>query len=593
MSVLKIEGFSGIIPVSGDRALPDGFATESINTWLYGGELRGLRPPLNLIAINANTRTVLRIPKRTVGGDPAFPGVIPPPSYLGDSTWMQFTDPDTDIVRGQLVEDQYDRWYFCSPTTGPQFNTYARMQAGLAPYQLGVPGPNTTYDSAGNNADKPTITSITGGAAPTLTRAYVYTWVNEFGEESAPSLPVLGAGNGNAIWNIGNIKDPPAPTSSPLQPNWSKKYLYRTITGASGQTTYYRVNTIALGTTTYADDTSKITDAVLANNLLLESTTWATPPANLKGWIAMPNGFLVGFNDSDIYMSEAYHFHAWPAEYKYSTETPIVGLGILGQTCVVCTQGYPATVTGSKPATCSFTKATTGEPCLARGSIVSTPNGVIYASQNGLVMVGPGGIQNVTEKLITREDWLRDYAPAYIRAQRYQNGYLALRNLPSPNLHSAFFIDPTELKVALTEISDMETVVAINVDVWSGEVFLLDSAQVKRWDAPSTDLMPVLWRSKEFQYQFQENFGAYAIYWDQARYSSNAFGDHFIDPATQVRFRVFADRRLVYDETVPRNGRPVRLPSGFKADIWQFEIRARAPVYSLHVAPTVKELKGV
>jgi hypothetical protein len=593
MSVLKIEGFSGIIPVSGDRALPDGFATESINTWLYGGELRGLRPPLNLIAINANTRTVLRVPKGTLGGDPTFPTMIPPPSYLGDSTWMQFTDPDTDIVRGQLVEDQYDRWYFCSPSTGPMFNTYARMQTGLAPYQLGVPGPNTTYDSAGNNADKPTITSITGGAAPTLTRAYVYTWVNEFGEESAPSLPVLGAGNGNAIWNIGNIKDPPAPTSSPLQPNWSKKYLYRTISGASGQTTYYRVNTVAIGTTTYADDTSKITDAVLANNLLLESTTWATPPTNLKGWIAMPNGFLIGFNDSDIYMSEAYHFHAWPAEYKYSTETPIVGLGILGQTCVVCTQGYPATVTGSKPATCSFTKATTGEPCLARGSIVSTPNGVIYASQNGLVLVGPGGIQNVTEKLITREDWLRDYAPAYIRAQRYQNGYLALRNLPSPNPHSAFFIDPTELKVALTEISDMETVVAINVDVWSGEVFLLDSAQVKRWDAPSTQLMPVLWRSKEFQYQFQENFGAYAIYWDQARYSNNAFGDHFIDPTTQVRFRVFADRRLVYDQTVPRNGRPVRLPSGFKADIWQFEIRARAPVYSLHVAPTVKELKGV
>jgi hypothetical protein len=593
MAVLKIEGFSGIIPVSGDRALPDGFATESINTWLYGGELRGLRPPLNLVAINANTRTVLRVPKGTMGGDPTFPTQIPPPSYLGDSTWMQFTDPDTDIVRGQLVEDQYDRWYFCSPTTGPMFNTYARMQAGLAPYVLGVPGPNNAIDSAGNNPDKPTITSITGGAAPTLTRAYLYTWVNEFGEESAPSLPVLGAGNGNAIWNIGNIKDPPAPTSSPLQPNWSKKYLYRTITGASGQTTYYRVNTIALGTTTYADDTSKITDAVLANNLVLESTTWAAPPANLKGWIAMPNGFLIGFNDSDVYMSEAYHFHAWPAEYKYATETPIVGLGILGQTCVVCTQGYPATVTGSKPETCSFTKATTGEPCLARGSIVSTPNGVIYASQNGLVLVGPGGIQNVTEKLITREDWLRDYAPAYIRAQRYQNGYLALRNLPSPNLHSAFFIDPTELKVALTEISDMETVVAVNHDIWSGEVFMLDQAQVKRWDAPSTQLMPVLWRSKEFQYQFQENFGAYAIYWDQARYSNNAFGDHFIDPTTQVRFRVFADRRLVYDEDVPRNGRPVRLPSGFKADIWQFEIRARAPVYSLHVAPTVKELKGV
>ena len=110
----------------------------------------------------------------------------------------------------------------------------------------------------------------------------------------------------------------------------------------------------------------------------------------------MPNGFLVAFDKpvpdtagvlvggNNVYMCEAYHFHAWPPQYKYATETPIVGLGVLGQTCVVCTQGYPATVTGIKPASCAFTKATTGEPCLSRGSIVSTPQGVIYSSQNGL-----------------------------------------------------------------------------------------------------------------------------------------------------------------------------------------------------------------
>ena len=108
--------------------------------------------------------------------------------------WKQFTDPYTDILKGQLIEDQYERYYFCSPTTGPMFNTYARMLAGLPDYRLGVPGPNIVYDAAGNNADKPTITSITGGAAPVTTRAYIYTWVNEFGEESAPSLA------GDRLW---------------------------------------------------------------------------------------------------------------------------------------------------------------------------------------------------------------------------------------------------------------------------------------------------------------------------------------------------------------------------------------------------------
>jgi len=593
MPVLRIQDFSGAVPTQGDRALPENFATLAYNTWLYGSELRGIRPPLDLIAIQAATRRVFRIPKRTPGGDPAYPGYVPPPSYLGDSVWLQFVDHDTDILRGQLVQDSFERYYFCSPTSGPMFNTYARLRDGLPAYRLGVPGPSNDYDGSGNNPNKPTITSITGGAAPVLTRSYVYTWVNEFGEESSPSLPVVGSGNGNAIWNIGNIVVPPTPATSPLQPAWKEKRLYRTVTGASGQTTFYFVNVVALATTTYADDTSKATDAVIVNNLRLESTSWAPPPTTLKGWIAMPNGFLIGFDGSNIFMSESYRWHAWPAEYKQATETPVVGLGILGQTCVVCTQGYPATITGAKPATCAFTKATADEPCLSRGSIVSTPQGVIYASQNGLVLVGPGGIQNVTKELITKEDWVRDYAPQYLRAVRYQEGYLAMRMPPLPSPRSGFYLDPTSLKVALTELSEFEDVKALNSDFWSGEVFVILEGMVQRWDPPTTDLLPVLWRSKEFQFQYQENFGAYAIYWDEARYANNSIGTDIIASSERVRFRVFADRRLVYDQAVPRNGRPTRLPSGYKADIWQFELRGRAPIYSMHVASTMKELRNV
>src|SRR5262245_9973049 len=186
MAVLRVQDFGGIIPVSGDRALPDNFATLSMNTWLYGKELTGMNPPANLIAIQTTTRKILRIPT-----------AAPPSDVTLASTWVQFQDLDTDICTRQLVEDQYQRFYFCSPSTGPMFNTYPRLQAGQTAYRLGVPAVPSTYDASGANAYKPTITSITGGTTPTTTRAYVYTWVNEFGEESAPSLPVLGAGNAN------------------------------------------------------------------------------------------------------------------------------------------------------------------------------------------------------------------------------------------------------------------------------------------------------------------------------------------------------------------------------------------------------------
>jgi hypothetical protein len=752
MAVLRIQQFSGRIPMMGDRALPDNAAADAMNTWLYGGELRGMRPPEDVIAINSTTRKILRIPTRTAVGTPP---VVPPPSDIfpaDSSVWMQFEDPDTDICKGQLIEDQFERWYFCSPSTGPMFNTYARMVAGQTPYKLGVPGPNTDVATDGSNPDQPTIISVTGmkqgndiyeiefristsgdtaytnpggtgnrvslvtttgamafiggtaanlvdgssyaglkfadvsasgnyllfdwagtpriidgirwkqvdetsygkwsvrgsndgttwdelgsirlggastqeyyfynetayryymllqdlGAAIQVTRAYLYTWENEFGEESAPSLPVVGHGDANGIWTIGNIKDPPA--AGPGYPAYKKKNLYRTVTGESGQTTYYWVAEFELGTTpaapwtnatTYVDDTNLMTDAIIVGNLTLESTNWALPPDNLQGWIAMPNGFLIGFDKPDsvthiggnnIYMSEAYHWHAWPEEYKQATETPVVGLGVLGQTCVVCTEGYPTSITGTTPVSCSFVKATTGEPCLSRGSIVSTPQGVIYASQNGLISVGPGGIINVTQQLITKDDWRSGYSPQYLRAVRYQNGYLALQDIPGASNNRGFFIDPTALKVALTEFTDFDDYVGLNVDFWSGEVFVLLSGMVQLWDPDQSDeLMPVRWLSKEFQYQFEENFGCYAIYWDDARYSDVDYATGVMPADQKVRFRVWANRNVIYDQEVPRNGRGVRLPSGFKADIWQFEIKARAPVYGLHIASSMKELKG-
>lgn len=601
MAVLRIQGFSGRIPATGDRALPDNFAVDAMNTWLYGQELRGMRPPTDVIAIGSGTREVLRVPKRTIGGDPAFPTVIPPPSYLGDSVWLQFQDPNTDILKGQLIEDQFERYYFCSPTVGPMFNTYARLVAGQTPFKLGVVAPTP------GTADAPVVGTVTGGAAPVVTRAYVYTWANEFGEESAPSWPDTGSGNANGTWPITNIKAPP--TLGADYPAYTKKFLYRTITGASGQTTYYRVTEIPLATTTYSDDGATMTDAILAGNLMLASTSWAMPPEDLQGWIAMPNGFLIGFDKPDpvtkaggnnIYMSEAYHWHAWPAEYKQATETPVVGLGVIGTTCVVCTEGYPTAIIGSTPATCSFTKSTTGEPCLSRGSIVSTPTGVIYASQNGLISVGSEGIVNVTQQMITKDDWRTQYTPDRLRAVRYLNGYLALQDIPGASNNRGFFVDPSALKVALTEFTNFDDVLNFNNDFWSGEVFAIKSGQIMLWDPDgSDDLMPVRWLSKEFQYSFQENFGAYAIYWDQKRFDdAAAAGGNLYDPDLipsdeEVRFKAYANRQVVYDQKVPLNGRGVRLPSGFKSDIWQFEIRARAPVYSLHVASTMKELKGV
>lgn len=574
MAVIRLQAFGGAIPVSGDRALPDGFAVESLNTWLYSQELRGARPPKNVEPVASTTRKVMRLPKA---------GDVPSDMYDEDNVWKLFNDLDTDVVLSPTVNDSFRRIYWCSPSTGPRMNTYANMQAGLVSdgYKLGVPGPPPGYN--------PGIPSITGGSGPVETRAYTYTWVNIYGEESQPAGPTTAGGFANGTWNITNILDPPAGTFDNRAP-FSKKILYRTVVSSDGVPAYYKVADIPAGTTTYGD---AIPTTTVTSQLAMESTSWAIPPENMQGFILMPNGFLIGWVDKTIYFSEAYRPHAWPPQYQLTVEYPVVGLGVQGNTCVVCTQGYPTAITGVKPGSVALIKSTSNEPCLQRGSIVSTPQGVIYASQNGLVMASAAGMSNITEKLITREDWLKHYAPKDLRAARYQNGYLAMRMIQPPEDRTAFFLDPTALQVALTELSEFDGCRNVFPDIYSGSVLLLQNDTIKEWDPVSDDLLPVLWRSKEFQLPRQLNFACYSIYWDQSRYAPNAIGTDIIPTDQEVRFRAWCNRRLIYDQRVMKNGLPNRLPSGFKGDIWQFEVRCRAPVYSVHIATTERELGQV
>lgn len=79
-------------------------------------------------------------------------------SITGASTWMEFVDPDTDVMRSPVVDDSFDRYYFASPSLPPQYNTRARIEAGQPPWLLGVPAPGCA----------PGVTVSGGGSAVTL-----------------------------------------------------------------------------------------------------------------------------------------------------------------------------------------------------------------------------------------------------------------------------------------------------------------------------------------------------------------------------------------------------------------------------------------
>src|SRR4029077_17470387 len=100
------------------------------------------------------------------------------------------------------------------------------------------------------------------------TRAYVYTMISDFSEESQPSPATGSSGDGTGTWSV-VIPAPPAcyNTHAPFNPGHYR--LYRTVTDSQGNATYYQVTEVPInpvGTVTIHDSA---TDAVVTANLVL------------------------------------------------------------------------------------------------------------------------------------------------------------------------------------------------------------------------------------------------------------------------------------------------------------------------------------
>jgi uncharacterized repeat protein (TIGR02059 family) len=131
MPVTKINVFGGMVPAINERLLPDNNAALSRDTWLYNGPLSGFKAPVFIRNLtNATAKRVYRIPL-----DPYEK------TNFNNSTWMEFTDPTVDVVRGPINDDAFSRYYWTGEDTDPYYNSLARIQAGSPPLRLGVPQP--------------------------------------------------------------------------------------------------------------------------------------------------------------------------------------------------------------------------------------------------------------------------------------------------------------------------------------------------------------------------------------------------------------------------------------------------------------------
>jgi hypothetical protein len=569
MGAVRVDDFKGMIPVMDPRLLPTGAAEEAVNVDLGGGPLFGFGLPAQVRTLDdPGALRVYRIPDD------------PDRIEIGASTWMEFTDRYTDVLRSPVINDAYERYYWTSPTTGPMYNTKARIVAGDPPFRLGVPAPSSA----------PTVTIVDVGTGDVSeTRSYVVTWVTAYGEEGPPSAPVVHTAMNDDIWNIGLT---PPTTEEEEDRNLTKANIYRTVTNASGGSSFYFVAQVDIDTTTYPD---ALSSSEVSANTLLPSTDWVAPPVDLQGWVSMPNGMIAGFKGNTVYFCEPYRPHAWPAGYDTNVGYPIIGLGVFDQSLVVCTNSKPWLMTGINPAAITSSALEQVEPCVSRHSIRGVPGGVLYAGPRGLVLVSTKA-ENVTRAVISERQWRQEYEPDLITSVIHNSGYTAFRG--GGDAKSGFVFDPSESPPKITRLHTPVAIDAAFTDEWTGSTLFISNGTLWVWDPlDATVMFPYRWRSKIFQMEYDQNIAAAKVFFDPvtlpragitAWHSEGGLG---IDKYGVIS--VYCDGLLRGARDLTANGQVFKMPSGYKGQQWQFEVLARVRISSIQIASSTRELRDV
>lgn len=117
-------------------------------------------------------------------------------SITGAAVWLEFEDPDTNVVKSPVVDDQFNRYYFASPSQMPEYNTYDRIQAADPSWLLGVPAPGcaVTLDvtGGGNNLTLGNFTTTGAGSLDAKANRVYLIKINTPGATQIQDITIIG-----------------------------------------------------------------------------------------------------------------------------------------------------------------------------------------------------------------------------------------------------------------------------------------------------------------------------------------------------------------------------------------------------------------
>lgn len=456
-----IDRFGGIIPRAPEHGLDITQALKAHNVRLRRNRIEAWREPLNLHTATHSTRSF----------------------YLHGCCPLLFNS----IVHVANVSPDWNRLFVTGNAEYPQVMEISDKCVPTFS-RLGVPAPVSVLQA----------TAKSNCSRASDARAYVYTYINKWGEESAPSYVsnLLTVDDGEGVRLTGFAPPPDGYNITDIN-------LYRAVTGMRVQdvkkqeyTTHY------LWVGSFPATTTQYTDYTLMADVgpVLETEKTHMPPSGLQNIVALEDMIrLCGSVNNKIYFSEDFQTHNWPVKYELTLDDNIVHLGVSHGRIFVTTDSRPYVITpaasGSDqlPEVRRCAAAVPDIGCNYPHSTLATPYGFIYSAPAGVVLFKPDGTYLIlTSQWFSPEDWKKVW-PHTCRFGLYYNYLFIITDKASfvLNIDRASYGDLAGGE--LTTISDKPLdLVTSN----TGELLFLENAKIWAWDMGST-YRPYFWESRE------------------------------------------------------------------------------------------------
>ena len=546
MTGFKLQTFSGQAPKVYPRLLPEDMAQVAVNCRFDSGRLEPWRSNLNATinpvgsySISSATQTLFK---------------------YSDAIWIG-SDADVDLVRSPIAEDPYERIYLTGGTAGYPQMTSAQTVGNGTYYRLGLPKP----EDITSVILSPVVSANAEVEAP-LSRAYIFTYVSYYGEEGVNCDAEVSQIVDLHTDQSANITFPPTPSGAY---NFLSRRLYRT----DGNGTFRFVAEIPIAMRIFQDAVEDINLGeeipTSAFDAPADDVTSDHRDGELLGLVSMPNGILVGFSGQTVSFSESFQPHAFPDDYKLTVKSDVVALAPLNTGLLVLTKEKPAIIQGLDPSSMSMVEVDSALSCVSKRSVVDMGEFVIYASPDGLVMATDGGLNLITGQGLTREQW-QELSPSSMIGFHWEGYYVGFYSTGSED--KGFLFDPRGGKNSYVTL-DFHATAGFS-DLENDELYLVVGGSVVKF-GEGASFLDFIWRGKKFYSPRPINPAVAKI--DCDSYSPSPV------------FKLYADGVLKHTETVT-SASIFRLPSGYKANEFEFEITGSVPVNEVCLYESAEEI---